>query len=666
MSKRPSTYHRKYRKLRKEVDRWLCSDDPAVAFDLQSDNDERGRSRDDGHCISQEISGVEMQLHSAAEMSEGLSASLESASYFAPECASDCPPVSSSDEEMHQDAEESGTSLQSDLAQWVVDTQLTRESCNKLLCLLRNHGCQMPKDKRTLLKTPRSVNFSEKCGGQYAYFGLEKALHTVACSDLASCSILNLQVNVDGIPLYKSSSTQLWPILCSVNHSQPLIVALYLGKHKPNSVDDFLADFVKEVGDLNTNGFTCLACAGSKTVPFRLHSIVCDAPARAFLKNIKGHNSLSACERCVAVGVSVQHRTVFSSPSCFTAEKRCNTKFNNVEYIGGHQLGPSPLSGVAHNCIDICALDYMHLVCLGVVRRMINFWKNGDRLVKLGSRQLLEISEKLVAMRSFIPSDFARRPRSLLELDRWKATEFRQFVLYTGPVVLKSVLPPLLYKHFLCLSISVSILLTQNDEKRVHHLNYASSLLRHFVAHCEQLYGEAFVVYNVHSLLHLVDDVKYFDTSLDSLSAFPYENFLQTLKRLIRSASNPIVQVAKRLQEYESVNSKPFISSETSKQLKISSKTRDATIYLKNGKFANVDEVKADKLMCRIYKRQSLQPFYFDPCPSDLFDIFFAHERCLDNVSVTSVTMNEIESKGLKLPYGNGFVLMPLLHQNEN
>lgn len=77
MSKRPSTYHRKYRKLRKEVDRWLCSDDPAVAFDLQSDNDERGRSRDDGHCISQEISGVEMQLHSAAEMSEGLSASLE-------------------------------------------------------------------------------------------------------------------------------------------------------------------------------------------------------------------------------------------------------------------------------------------------------------------------------------------------------------------------------------------------------------------------------------------------------------------------------------------------------------------------------------------------------------------------------------------------------------
>lgn len=322
---------------------------------------------------------------------EGPLPSLESTSYFAEEYSSDCPPISSSDEEIQEDSSglvETGSSLQSDLAQWVVSSQVTRESCNGLLRLLRKHGCQLPKDKRTLVKTPRSVNISQKCGGQYVYFGIEKALHTVACGGLGCSSVLNVQINIDGIPLYKSSSTQFWPILCTVNHSQPLIVALYLGKHKPSSVDDFLADFIQEANDLNTHGFTCSICEVSRTFPFKLHSIVCDAPARAFIKNIKGHNSLSACERCTAVGRSLNHRTVFSSPDCFNAERRCGTKFSNLAYIGGHQIGPTPLCSVTSNCTDICSLDYMHLVCLGVIRRMIKCWKSGERLIKIGSRQV--------------------------------------------------------------------------------------------------------------------------------------------------------------------------------------------------------------------------------------------------------------------------------------
>jgi hypothetical protein len=86
----------------------------------------------------------------------------------------------------------------------------------------------------------------------------------------------------------------------------------------------------------------------------------------------------------------------------------------------------------------------------------------------------------------------------------------------------------------------VSILLTENARKREHHLNYAASLLHHFVADSERLYGQSFVVYNVHSLLHLVDDARYFETCLDNLSAFPFENYLQSLKNLIRNPSNLI------------------------------------------------------------------------------------------------------------------------------
>jgi len=39
-----------------------------------------------------------------------------------------------------------------------------------------------------------------------------------------------------------------------------------------------------------------------------------------------------------------------------------------------------------------------------------------------------------------MPCEFARKPRTLDEMCRWKATEFRTFLLYIGTFVIKSVL----------------------------------------------------------------------------------------------------------------------------------------------------------------------------------------------------------------------------------
>jgi hypothetical protein len=444
MPKRPSAYLNNYRKVKKQTDLWLNEFPLAESGDSNLQLDYTGCG--EGECLSQGLS-VDSTEEVPDRSFERLSVSSGSESSSPSSSLS-----SSSSDEDHDNktvcfsSEEAGSSFQSGLAKWVVDSHTTREHCNSLLSLLRNEGLDLPKDQRTLIKTPRSVTVYEKCGGQYLYFGLKKALHAVFCGNLTRADRLNVQINVDGIPIYKSNSTQFWPILCSVNNSPPMLVALFLGKHKPSSLDDYLSDFIEEARDLTANGFICSLCVGTNNnVPFLLHSVIADAPARSFLKQIRGHNSLHACERCEAVAVSVDHRTVFNSASCFNAQKRCNTKFSNVEYIGGHQIGPTPLCSLTRDCIDICALDYMHLVCLGVVKRMINFWKSGERLIKQGSRQLLEISEKLLDTRNYIPSDFSRKPRTILEIDRWKATECRQFLLYTGPVVLKSVLSPPLY-----------------------------------------------------------------------------------------------------------------------------------------------------------------------------------------------------------------------------
>ena len=185
--------------------------------------------------------------------------------------------------------------------------------------------------------------------------------------------------------------------------------------------------------------------------------------------------------------------------------------------------------------------------------------------------------------------------------------------------------------------------------------------MHHFVSNCDRFYGIEFLVYNIHSLLHLGDDVKFFEASLDDISAFPFENFLQTLKRLVRSPSNPIAQVAKRIHEFESVGMPLTGTSPAQKQSKLAANNRDCVVLLKSGKFAEIVDNKDDVLTCAVYRKACLRPFFTEPCSSDIFNIVFV-ERLSGSTYITDVMETDIERKAMRLPYRDGYVLMPLVH----
>ena len=86
-------------------------------------------------------------------------------------------------------------------------------------------------------------------------------------------------------------------------------------------------------------------------------------------------------------------------------------------------------------------------------------WMHGPFSCRCGSAIIKNISEDLDAMKSFIPSEFARKSQALSEVKRWKATEYRLFLLYTGPAVLLGKLSDALYKNFMLLSIGIYIML---------------------------------------------------------------------------------------------------------------------------------------------------------------------------------------------------------------
>lgn len=78
--------------------------------------------------------------------------------------------------------------------------------------------------------------------------------------------------------------------------------------------------------------------------------------------------------------------------------------------------------------------------------------------------------------------------------------------------------------------------------------NYAQSLLIQFVKTFDDFYGPGSKIYNIHSLIHIPDDVRNFGKPLDDISAFDFEN-LGKIKRSLRSGNKPLSQLSRRLSE---------------------------------------------------------------------------------------------------------------------
>ena len=200
-----------------------------------------------------------------------------------------------------------------------------------------------------------------------------------------------------------------------------------------------------------------------------------------------------------------------------------------------HHVGETHLLVLPTDFIACFPIDYMHCICLGVVRKLLNSWLSGPLHVRLGNNLAKQISDHLVQLRIYLPSKFNRKPRPLDELARWKATEFRTFLLHLGPVVLKNKLALAVYEHFMLLHCAITILVSDNHISKF--IASASEMLNTFVTHCSKLYGQEYYVYNIHMLCHLTDDVQLFGC-LDNFSAFPFENFLGQLKKMVKSPTN--------------------------------------------------------------------------------------------------------------------------------
>lgn len=580
--------------------------------------------------------------------------------------------------------------IKQELRDWALKFHITLVALTALLLLLRAvFHVNLPLDGRTLLGTLRKTEIS---GGTYHHFGLKRALSGIL-QEIKNKGEqprdIKLILNIDSVPISKSGTDNVWMIMCSeLSCSNVYPVGASYGKSKPKDANEFLTPFVEEAIFYCNNGFE------NSAIDVSVEAIVCDAPAKSYVFYLKGHTGYGSCSKCFTEGKSVLPETPkrgkkkkkrVCCPGIGPFKLRSDKDFSS-ETLSNKKtiLADIPRFG----CVSSVPLDYLHLILIGVTKKLIRLWFSGPSKVRLSPDKINKISEILLRLRATIPSEFNRHPRTLLEYKFWKGTEFRTFLLYSGVVALQNILEEKLYSHFLLLHTAVSILVSKTLLHDKRNIDYAHELLVAFVQKFSKLYGTEFMSHNIHNLLHICDDVKKYG-ELDNFSAFRFENYLSIIKRMIRTGNKPLEQIARRYSEMESSQNKqkkkdgelllqqPHCSGPItqeclqtvntqykvlkSKNLRLNcNNAKDTCVLLNNGTFSVIENiVQFNNRICLIGKHLKFKTCLYEFPDSRQINIHVMDDY---DKQLHVIPVDNVSAKVWRVPSSKGHIVMPLLH----
>lgn len=545
---------------------------------------------------------------------------------------------------------------------WTIKHHIAQTAVSDLLKIIKSNLKlhSLPSDARTILKTEDITN-KIIClePGKYYHFGLKSQLALKLNQNDFESNEVNISINIDGLPLTKSSGSQFWPILIKIDKLEkvePFPVGIYHGENKPTNSNMFLLRFIEEMKILQKEGLNF----NGRIVKVSISKILCDAPAKSFILCIKNFNFYQNCTKYYAEGQFQKNRMTFAE---FNSKLRTNEEFYSQADEDYHKE-TSLLCDLKIDLVTSVPLDYMHLVLLGVMKRLIGFWIKGNQQVRLFKEDIHMINEKLKIIYKSTPYEFSRKPRQITEYERWKAVELRTFLLYYGPWLIKPFLKEQYFLHFLSLHCAIRILIC--DDLIEKYIDYAHELLIYFASKFGNLYGNEYVNHNVHNLIHLTLDVKKFG-SLDKFSCFPFENYMHKIKMMLKTSNKPLSQFIKRVKEcdkytsykihdklylkengFDFINNKHVkcFSSIYYKNFKIETKEPNCNFLLKNNEAIKVINIfQMDNEFCIKYIKLKLIPYFENPMDSTIFWCGLVHTTNKENI----VSIEDISRKAYKI-----------------
>lgn len=103
--------------------------------------------------------------------------------------------------------------LTEEVAEWAVLFDISHAALGGLLKILKKRHQELPQDPRILLKTCTEVVVKSIDSGSYYHFGILNSIINIFDEYNIEQGQIDLQINIDGLPLLPSTNGQFWPIL---------------------------------------------------------------------------------------------------------------------------------------------------------------------------------------------------------------------------------------------------------------------------------------------------------------------------------------------------------------------------------------------------------------------------------------------------------------------
>ena len=198
------------------------------------------------------------------------------------------------------------------------------------------------------------------------------------------------------------------------------------------------------------------------------------------------------------------------------------------------------------NFIKNIPAEYMHLGCLGTVKRLLELtYDSGEKREKLSKRKLSPTILYNRQMKKIkVVREFGRRCRNL-DLSLFKAQEYRNVILFFYPIVVDSIEDnyPKEKKNWLYLAYIMRAGVLPNKEFDEVEKNDIKIACRKYFSLFEQCFGQKNCSYSIHVFASHLLTIRG-DKPFTERSAFVFESFYAEMKNLFHpGTSSPLKQI---------------------------------------------------------------------------------------------------------------------------